>query len=299
MAIPNTTKNSAGYYLRDDVDWIDLLAGSEGTLGIVTEAEVALRPEPAAMLSGVVFFPSDEAALDGADAWRTVPELRFLEYIDAPGLDLLRPLYPELPRGAQAALLIEQNLTSEEDPEVDEWAERLSRQGSLEEESWFGFTAADRERFRKLRHELPTMIVDRVRRNGHPKFGTDFAVPIARHRELHSYYLQRCSEVLPGQFTIFGHIGDANNHVNLLPASAEQAARGEEMIRDFARYTISLGGTVAAEHGIGKTKTDLLKMMYSERDMDSMRDVKRRLDPRWLLGRGTMLDFDSLDFEAQ
>jgi FAD/FMN-containing dehydrogenase len=186
--------------------------------------------------------------------------------------------------------LIEQNLSSEDDEEVDRWTDRLGEQGALEEESWFGFMASDRERFRKLRHALPTMVVDQVRRNGYPKFGTDFAVPIARHRELHAYYQQRCKEVLPGQYTIFGHIGDANNHVNLLPATAEQAKRGEEMIYDFARFTTSLGGTVAAEHGIGKSKADLLPLMYSAEDIEAMREVKRRLDPQWLLGRGTIFE---------
>lgn len=288
IAMPATTKNSAGYFMHPDVEWVDLLAGSEGTLGIVTEAELLLLPEPAAMLSGVVFFPSDEAALNASEVWRPVPELRLLEYIDAPGLNLLRRLYPELPKEARSALLIEQNLLSDTDEEVDRWTERLGDAGALEEESWFGFAASDRERFRKLRHALPAMIVDQVRRNGYPKFGTDFAVPIPRHRELHAYYQQRCEEVLPGQYTIFGHIGDANNHVNLLPATADQARRGEQMIYDFARYTVALGGTIAAEHGVGKSKADLLPLMYSETDIEEMRKVKQRLDPQWLLGRGTL-----------
>jgi FAD/FMN-containing dehydrogenase len=134
------------------------------------------------------------------------------------------------------------------------------------------------------------MIVDRARRNGFPKFATDFAVPIERHRELHSYYRQRCEESFPGQHTIFGHAGDANNHVNLIPEDAQQAKRGEELIHEFARYTVSLGGTVAAEHGIGKTKTDLLRLMYPSQDIEAMREVKRRLDPQMLLGRGTIFE---------
>ena len=290
VRIPNTTKNAAGYYLQPDLEWIDLLTGSEGTLGIVTEAEVQLFDDPAAILSGVVFFPTDERALEAVDAWRPVPELRLLEYMDDMALNLLRPVYPELPSTAHAAVLIEQNLSSEEDDEVDEWAARLHEQEALEDESWFGFTAAERERFRRLRHTLPVTVVDRVRRNGFPKFGTDFAVPIDRHRELHAYYHSRCSELFPDQYTVFGHIGDANNHVNLLPDTAEQYHRGEKLIDDFAAYVVSLGGTVAAEHGIGKTKTGLLQLMYPPEDIESMREVKRRLDPDWLLGRGTIFE---------
>lgn len=62
----------------------------------------------------------------------------------------------------------------------------------------------------------------------------------------------------------------------------------EGLIREFAEFVVSLKGTVAAEHGIGKTKTDLLELMYSQDDINAMREVKRKLDPEWLLGRGTI-----------
>jgi FAD/FMN-containing dehydrogenase len=285
---PATTKNSAGYFLEPGVQWVDLLAGSEGTLGIITEAELQLLPVPPAILGGVVFFPSDEDALNAVDAWRTVPALRLLEYMDGPSLDLLRPIHTNIPAKAQGALLIEQDLPSQNDEEVDRWVERLADHHAFENESWFGFSMAERDRFAELRHSLPAMIVDRVRRNGWPKFGSDFAVPVDRSRDLLAYYRLRGDEVLPGQYVIFGHIGDANVHVNLLPATAAQAKLGEELMTDFARYAVLLGGTVAAEHGIGKTKVDLLKLMYGESEIEAMRDVKRHLDPDCLLGRGTI-----------
>ena len=288
---PATTKNAAGYYLQPDLQWVDLLSGSEGTLGIVTEAELQLLPEPAAILSGVVFFPSEEHALDAVDAWRTAPRLRLLESMDGRALDLLRPCYSDIPPTAEAALLIEQDLDSEEDEEVDLWANRLPEQSALEEESWFGFSAADRERFRAFRHALPTMIVEKARRGNTPKFGTDFAVPLDRSRDLYRYYRRRCSDLFPDQYTIFGHIGDANVHVNLLPNTPKDAERAEEIMEDFARYVVSLGGTVAAEHGIGKHKTNLLTFMYSAPELEVMKDVKRKLDPDWLLGRGTIFKF--------
>src|SRR3954447_11132435 len=127
---PATTKNAAGYYLQPNLQWVDLLSGSEGTLGIVTEAELQLLPEPAAILSGVVFFPSEEHALDAVDAWRIVPRLRLLESMDGRALDLLRPRYSDMPSTAEAALLIEQDLHSEEDEEVDLWTERLHSQSA-------------------------------------------------------------------------------------------------------------------------------------------------------------------------
>ncbi len=287
---PETTKNAAGYCLHEDLEWVDLLAGSEGTLGIVTEAELQLLPEPAAILSGVVFFPEDVLALDAVTVWRPIAELRLLEYLDEHALALLRARYPEIPAGARAALLVEQNLASEEDEEVEAWTARLAEQRAFEEESWFGFRAADRERFRKLRHALPVTVVDTVRRNGFPKFGTDYAVPLRFERKLHEFYRRRCEEVTQGHYTIFGHVGDANNHVNLLPSTPEQAKEGGLLIDEFAEFVVSLGGTIAAEHGVGKLKTGLLKLMYSGDEIEAMRDVKRQLDPQWLLGQGTIFD---------
>ncbi|MGH9693895.1 MAG: FAD-binding oxidoreductase [Bryobacteraceae bacterium] len=285
---PATTKNSAGYYLRPDLEWVDLLAGSEGTLGIITEAELQLLPEPGGMLSGVVFFPAEDLALAAVKAWRPVQELRLLEFLDYPALELLRPRYAEIPPQARGALLVEQNLTSEDDPEVDAWTERLAEQGALGEESWFGLREADRERFREFRHTLPVMVVDTVRRNGFPKTGTDYAVPLAHERELHDFYKRRCEDVAPGQYTIYGHAGDANNHVNLFPVTKEQAARVEAMMYEFAQFVVSLGGTVAAEHGIGKGKTDLLALMYTAAEIGVMKEVKKHLDPEWRLWRGTI-----------
>ena len=64
LPLPATTKNTAGYLLRPGMDWIDLFVGSEGTLGVVTEAELALIPAPSGeFLAGVVFFPGDDAAV--------------------------------------------------------------------------------------------------------------------------------------------------------------------------------------------------------------------------------------------
>ena len=161
---PDTTKNTAGYYLRAGIDYLDLFIGSEGTLGVVTEAEVALLPAPTSLFTGVVFFASEESALDAVDSWREVAGLRMLEFLDAASLDLLRARFPEIPGEARAALLIEEE-TASGDAE-GAWLDRLEAAGALGEASWFAASAADRERFRRFRHALPEAVNDRVRRHG-------------------------------------------------------------------------------------------------------------------------------------
>jgi len=287
VPLPAVTKNTAGYLLRPGMDWVDLFVGSEGTLGVITEARVGLLAAPPAVLAGVVFFPDDNAALDAVDRWRST-EARMLEYLDRPSLDLLRGRFPEIPAGAQAAILFDQALSSEEDPEIDHWLDRIQSAGAFEEESWFALSAADRERFRQFRHALPELVNDTVRRSGALKMNTDYAVPLERNREMLAYYRASLEREFPGRYVIFGHIGDAHVHVNIFSDPANPA-RASDLLRDFARQAVAFGGTVSAEHGLGKRKRHLLELQYSAPDIEKMRAVKRRLDPGNILGRGTLL----------
>jgi FAD/FMN-containing dehydrogenase len=278
IPLPNTTKNTAGYALSPGMDWIDLFTGSEGTLGIVTEAELQLLPEPGDILAGVVFFPSDGAALDVVEAWRAIPELRMIEYFDSNSLMLLRERYPEVPGNARAALLIEQ-----ENGDIDFWAEHAP------EDSWFAASDQDRERFRRFRHALPEIVNDTVRRRGYLKVNSDYAVPLDRNAKMLAYYhVQLGIREQPFDYVIFGHIGDAHVHVNILPKSESEFKAGQDLMLEFAKHAVKLGGTVSAEHGLGKRKAHLLALQYSSDQIEAMKEVKRRLDPAWLLNRGNL-----------
>jgi FAD/FMN-containing dehydrogenase len=283
---PPTKKHSAGYALRPGMDWVDLFIGSEGTLGIVMEAEVKLLPSPKELLNGIVFFPSDEAAMDALDAWRSVPGLRMLEYVDDPALRMIEQRYPDLPPTAMAALIVEQIVESEDD--LDAWFDRLEERGALTEQSWFGSSDYDRERFRKFRHALPETSLAITQRNGFPSLGTDFSVPIDKNREMMANYRKHMDLIMPGHYCIFGHMGDGHPHVNMLPASQAEFDAGMEALAIFARQAAELGGSVAAEHGLGKKKARFLPIQYSAEQIESMKSVKRRFDPDWRLGQGTL-----------
>lgn len=286
IRVPRTSKHSAGFLLQPGMDWIDLFAGSEGTLGVIVEARLKLVPAAGELLAGVVFCRSDEEALDAVDSWRAVRGLRMLEYLDHGSLELLRPRYPEIPRAARAALLIEQELGHP--GEIDAWEARLAEAGALIEGSWFGESDSDRERFRKFRHSLPEAVNDIARRRGLMKIGSDYGVPRESNREMLAIYRRELEREFPGEYVIFGHIGDAHVHVNILPAGKAAFGRAAETIFGFARQVVGFGGTVAAEHGLGKRKARLLEVQYTPAEIEAMRAVKRRLDPHWLLGRGTL-----------
>jgi FAD/FMN-containing dehydrogenase len=281
-----TTKNTAGFPLRPEMDTLDLFIGSEGTLGVITEATLRLLPLPEEILAGVIFFASDEDALYAVEEWRPVKRLRMLEYFDAGSLELLRSRYAEIPANARAALLVEQELGQAD--EVDEWEARLERARALTEQSWFASGDNDRERFRRFRHALPELVNDTVRKRGLLKMGTDFAVPFRRNRDMMRIYRERLEREFRDQYVIFGHIGDAHVHVNLLPRSGEESERARQLIAELAAKAVELGGTVSAEHGLGKRKAHLLEIQYRPEEIESMRAVKRRFDPQGLLGRGTL-----------
>jgi len=277
IPLPRTTKNTAGYALSPGMQWIDLICGSEGTLAIVTGAALKLLPQPAVLSTGVFFFASDAEALAAVDLLRRIPEGRMIEYVDAGSLDLLRPVFAP-PAAASAAILFEQEAEVDSLPDLP----------GLMDESWIAASAADRERFRRFRHALPERVNDTVRRNGFQKLGSDYAVPIDQNGAMLEAYKDVLGREFPGRYVLFGHIGDAHLHANILPTTAEEFERGKAVLLDLAKTAVALGGTVSAEHGLGKRKAHLLALQYAPEHIEAMKAVKRRLDPDWLLGRGNL-----------
>jgi FAD/FMN-containing dehydrogenase len=273
ISLPRTTKHSAGYPLAPGMEWVDLIVGNEGTLGAITEAELQFLPVPGELLGGVVFFRSEDAAMDAVERWRPTPGLNMIEYIDQASLEMM-----SVPQ--KAALMIE----IEGDADID-------MSNALENDSWFANSASDRERFRVFRHTLAEKANDRVRRTGFMKFGTDYAVPLDKNREMMAIYRRVMDADSRGHYVIYGHIGDAHVHVNSFPETREQFERGKEVMTSLAREAVKLGGTVGAEHGLGKRKAHLLEIQYPSDQIEAMKQVKRRFDPDWLLGRGTLFSF--------
>jgi FAD/FMN-containing dehydrogenase len=270
IPLPRTRKHSAGYRLEPGMDFVDLFIGSEGTLGVVTEAELQLLPAPGEILGGVVFFPSEEAALDAVDRWRPAPGLRMLEFLDSRSIQLM-----EQPYGA--ALLLELEGEAE-----------LDMSGALENESWFGSSAADRERFRQFRHRLPERIHERLRRGGFMVLATDYAVPLERNRDILAIYRRVLTQNFGDKFVMFGHIGDAHVHTEVLPETQQEWKRATDIAVDLAKEVVAMGGTVGAEHGLGKRKAHLLALQYNPAEIEAMRSIKRRFDPQQLLGQGNL-----------
>jgi D-lactate dehydrogenase (cytochrome) len=83
---------------------------------------------------------------------------------------------------------------------------------------------------------------------------------------------------------IFGHIGESHMHVNMLPGTEEDFKKSRLIYTDFVKKAVGLGGTVSAEHGIGKLKHPFLEIMYGKDNLKQMALLKKSLDPSCILG---------------
>lgn len=292
-------KNTAGYFMAPGMDLIELFIGSEGTLGIICEAELELVSAPEEIIMAMSFFPSEDQAVAFVKMARNdgrVDPLS-LEYFDSKTLELLRDNenIPSFPGWAQGAILFEEGCSQENIEDIYmSWEELLQACGSSMEDTWGGIDQRSSELIKRVRHAVPEGVNSIIgeRKRIYPqihKMGTDMAVLDEHLEEIVKFYRRRCQE--EGlEYVIFGHIGDNHLHVNILPRSLEDMTRAKMLYREFAEEAVALGGTVAAEHGIGKVKKELLEMMYKGRGMEEMLQVKNALDPGWILNRGNVLE---------
>jgi D-lactate dehydrogenase (cytochrome) len=302
-------KNTSGYFSAENLDAIDLFIGSEGTLGVITEIELSLLQKPQGFLSGIVFFKDEEDLLNFVNQVREISfatrniqiqnpkskiqnsiDATVLEYFDKNSLDFIREKFPETPENVQGAIFFEQETTHEtEDALFEQWSNLLEKHRAELDDSWFTTSEQDLVKMREFRHALPVAVNERIVRYKQRKIGTDMAVPDDRFATFLKFYKQKLTE--SGlDFVIFGHIGDNHLHANILPKTDDEAGKAKHLYGRFVAQAIMLGGTISAEHGIGKLKSKYLNVQYGERYLSEMADLKRAFDPNGILGRGNMFD---------
>jgi len=285
--MPETRKNATGYFIASGMDAIDLFIGSEGTLGVICEIEVRLLPKPEGLLSGVVFFTNEADVLALVADSRKHADARAIEFFDNESLNFLREKYPAIPSEAVGAIFFEQE-TSEatEESVLSEWTSLLDQHHALSD-SWFATNEQDQAKLREFRHQLPVLMNEWFARYKQRKVSTDMAVPDDAFPGL--FRLYKDSLTSSGlRYTIFGHIGDNHVHVNILPRDDTEGARARELYTQFLKYAASVGGTLSAEHGVGKLKRDYLRLFYTDDELRAMATIKKALDPHGILGRGNI-----------
>lgn len=299
---PPEEKATAGYY--DASAPIDFLIGSEGTLAVLTRVTVDLVPVPPGLFSGLAFFPTTRSALEFVVAARRSASVRprALEFMDRGSLDLAAENDEGItwPEATRAAVAFKQEVVdpAQRDRLLAAWLElvetalRSAGNPALADEVLLLESARDRERLRAFRHRIPARLnetVEGYRPDGGGKVGTDWWVPVQHLPDFVERWRGRCAEA--GVRAVFyGHAGNGHPHVNFLPRNGKEKSVALGLVLAMCREAVSLGGGVAGEHGLGKLKRGLLAVQYSQERIEAMRDIKREWDPRWILGRGNILE---------
>ncbi len=289
-------KDAAGYALREGMDLVDLFLGSEGTLGLVTAIGLRLAGRPAAVIDAVLFHPDPAGLWPIVDAVRSFgPALRALEVMDGSCLGLIvRDPLPEAvlpPPSAACAVMV--RLEASTDTGVDPLLGTLdtiaTSCGVPEHMVWAGEGDAWGSRLRGFRHALPETVnreIGRLKTSvpGVHKLGSDSAVPPERTAEFYAR-MRGILEEADLWNVIFGHAGQGHLHANVLPRSEEQMETAGRSMEEIARTAVAMGGTVSAEHGLGRLKGHLLGIMHPPEIIASMSALRRATDPLGLFGR--------------
>ena len=302
------TKNTAGFFTAPHMDLVDLFIGSEGAFGIITEVTVGLLKRTP-KISVVQFLSSDEQAIALVQALRADPRIRldFLEMYSATAIDLLRERQrrdaksvgtPPIPATAKSALFFELDFdfaAKEVQMAAMTALDAAVRScGASLTDSWTAHETRELDRLRNFRHILPETInaIIAERKKQHPglhKLGTDLAVPDERLADMWAVY----RDALGGaglEWAAFGHIGNNHVHINIMPRDMADLQKALGLYQMFAEKAVAFGGSVSAEHGIGKLKAKFLKTMFSLAHIEEMRAVKRALDPNLLLNPGNIFE---------
>ena len=293
------TKNAAGYYCKKNMDAIDLFIGSEGTLGVVTKAELKLVPYPEKIISCIMFINNEEDGLKFIYAARdksyqtrknnTVDiDALALEFLDEHSLNFIKDDYPQIPASAKAAVWFEQEVSStNEETLLEKWLGLINLHNGDEDSAWFASNEKEKKSLEEFRYNIALKVTDYLAQYKVNKLGTDMAVPDERFDEFYHFCI---NEMIKNKFNYvaYGHFGNSHLHMNLLPRNEEEYERGKIIYRNVYSKAIELGGTVSAEHGIGKIKTDYLLEMYGEKIIKEMAKIKKQLDPNLILGYGNI-----------
>jgi glycolate oxidase len=272
-----TVKGVAGY------DLTKLFVGSEGTLGVITEATLMLRPESQQPLTVAATYAEARDAAAGVSAViasGVVPSL--LEFMDRTSIQAVSSSF-KLGFGAEVgALVIAQSDAGEVQgkADIDTIAKSLESAGAAdlivaEDHAEGELLLAARRQVIPAFEGIGAMLMD------------DVCVPRDRLAKLVEG-VERLSDACGLTVGVFGHAGDGNFHPGVIfdADDPEQRAAAQQVFADIMRLGLELGGTITGEHGVGVLKRDLLAEEVGELSLRVHRDIKRALDPLGILNPG-------------
>jgi D-lactate dehydrogenase (cytochrome) len=280
----HASKTSSGY------DLVRLFVGSEGTLGVVTEATLRLAPLPEHFSAAIASFTDPASATQTVSAIMgsgTIPAA--LDFLDLTTVEALNESGEyELPEHPMLLMEFHSNSQKALKEELDLVQQLCQEEGCLAFDGGLG--RAERDRLWEARHQTYEILVRR--HPGHALLNMDVAVPVSYFPDLVAVTEREMDERgLKGY--LLGHAGDGNLHPLLLydpgdESSYAEASAAEGAIVDAA---IAMGGTATGEHGVGIGKRAFMSREHGA-SLDVMQAIKAALDPHNILNPGKIFDPD-------
>ncbi|MEM5389631.1 FAD-linked oxidase C-terminal domain-containing protein [Paraburkholderia phymatum] len=277
----DASKSSAGYNLTQ------LYCGSEGTLGLITEATVRLHPRPEVTAAAVVSFPTVRAAVDCViQSVQGGVALARAEMLDALTIRAINA-HNRLALNEQPTLFLEFNGGQAQVDEQADWVRQIAQECGGGEFQWAA-RPEDRSRLWTPRHHAYFAVLQL--RAGSRCVTTDACVPISA--------LAACIEETEADIAqhgllapVFGHVGDGNFHCLVLvdPGNAIEVEAAEAFSQRLVRRALRYGGTSTGEHGVGLHKIGYLVEEHGEAAVAVMRSIKHALDPLNILNPGKVI----------
>lgn len=293
VVLPNGEVIQTGGKLAKDVagyDLTSLFVGSEGTLGVITEATLKLLPQPETKQAMIALFNDLEAAAESVSAiiaHQIIPAT--LEFLDQPTTRVVEDFSKiGLPTEAKAILLIEQDGAPEVvQRDLDKIASLCKENGAFEvtvaksEKEREELMTARRAALTALSRLKPTTILE------------DATVPRSKIAEMVKA-IQEIANKYKLMICTFGHAGDGNLHPTCLTDARDQKEmeRVEMAFEEIFKKAVELGGTITGEHGVGAMKLPYLYLKVGEAGIEAMKQIKLALDPKQIMNPGKIFPLE-------
>lgn len=281
----NVLKNSTGYNLTQ------LMVGSEGTLGIITKAWLKLIPKPQFFNTLLVPFNDPFKACDAVSAiLRAGITPAALEFLEKDAIDFGKEylgidVFPNADYSAHLLIQLDGNypeIMMNEAERIFEVVEKYDCGEIL-----FAENAAQQDKLWNLRRSIGEAVKSRSVYKEE-----DTVVPRAELAKLLAF-VKKTGEQYGFKSVCYGHAGDGNLHVNILKNDMSDEKWNNELpeaIRKIFEFTVSLGGTLSGEHGIGWVQKQYMDIPFSEVSLNLMKDIKKLFDPNNIMNPGKIFD---------
>ncbi len=275
-----TVKNVVGF------DLTGLMCGSEGLLGIITEATLKLLPMPEATATVRASFKSMESACQVLTKFTPEGLLPMaMEVVDRNCIGAIEQNFAfGLSKDANAILIVA----------VDGFAEEVERNAAmveriLQENGGFDILRSRTKEEENKLWDVRRAISPSLMKYGTLKLNEDVVVPRSKVPEL----IRKIEEIGKAHNTFvanFGHAGDGNIHVNFMcqKDDPESIARARQCVKETFQLSVNLGGSISGEHGIGYVKAQYLDMAIDAPTLSVMKAIKKVFDPNGILNPGKM-----------